>query len=51
MNIFKISIYFEREMESRGGAERDRDRLPSRLGIVSTKADVGLELTTCEIMT
>ena len=41
----------ERESTSRGGAERRRDRIPSRLRTISTEPDVGLELTNCEIMT
>ena len=43
----------ERETErvSGGGAERGRERIPSRLCTVSTELDVGLELITLEIMT
>ena len=40
-------FYFEREREGEGGAER----IPSRLRIVSTEPNVGLELTNREIMT
>ena len=49
MCIFFLSlfIYFERDLESRGGAERGEGRIPSRLCVVS----VGLELTNHEIMT
>ena len=42
-------IYLERE--SRGGAERGRERIPSRPCTVSTEPDAGLELTNCEIVT
>ena len=54
-------ISFERERErerqrererlstSRGGAERRRDRIPSRLHGISAEPDVGLELTNNEI--
>ena len=46
-------IYFEREREStsRGGAERGRQRFPSRLHAVSTEPNVELEFTNHEIMT
>ena len=47
-------IYFERERESRGGAEREGDtesKAGSRLWAVSTEPDVGLELRKHEIMT
>ena len=47
-------IYFgERQNVSRGWAEREGDREPeagSRLHAVSTEPDVGLQLTSCEIM-
>ena len=36
---------------SRGGAERDRQRIPSRIHTVNAEPDVGLELTNGEIMT
>ena len=36
---------------SRGGAEKDRDRIPSRIHTVNAEPDVGLELTNGEIMT
>ena len=44
----------ERQSLSRGGAEREGDtesEAGSRLRAVSTKPDVGLEPTNCEIMT
>ena len=41
----------ERERESRGGAERERERIPGRPCTVSTKPDAGLKLTNREIMT
>ena len=36
---------------SRGGAEREGERIPSRLYTVSAEHDVGVEPTHCEIMT
>ena len=36
---------------SRGRAEREGERIPSRLCAFSTQADTGLDLTTPEIMT
>ena len=46
-------IYFEREREreSRAGAEREEERLPSRLHAVSAEADTGLNSTNRETMT
>ena len=45
-------IYFERERESRGGAEREGERIPSRLHTVREEdPDAGLYLTNCEILT
>ena len=52
--IVLMLIYFERERESRGGAEREGDiksDAGSRLWAVSTEPNAGLELTNCEIMT
>ena len=57
-----LFIYFERERErersararerlSRGGAERGRGRIPSRLHAASPEPDVGLDLVNPEIMT
>ena len=48
-----VLIYFERERErtSRGGAERRRDKIPSRLHAISTEPDSGLRFTSREIMT
>ena len=47
-----IFIYFEREIESKGGgAEREGDRIPSRLCAVSSEPDAGLEPMNHEIMT
>ena len=34
-----------------GQKEREEERIPSRLGTVSAKPNVGLEPTNCEIMT
>ena len=33
------------------GAEKERERVPSRLHTVSAEPDVGLDPTNCEIMT
>ena len=41
----------ERERESMGGAERETERIPSRLCTVSAKPNMGLKLTNHEIMT
>ena len=41
----------ERKRMSWGGAEREGQRIPSRLCTVSAEADMGLDLTNCEIMT
>ena len=41
----------ERESVSRGGAEREGNRIWSRLQAVSTEPDAGLELTSSEIVT
>ena len=48
-----LLIYFERDRDntSRGGAERGRERILSRLRTVSTEPDEGLKPTNCEIMT
>ena len=40
-----------REIVSRGGAEREGDRIPSRLRTVNTEPDVGLDPTDGEVMT
>ena len=48
-------IYSERETAStqarEGQRERERERVPSRLHVVSTEPDIGLDLTNQEIMT
>ena len=41
----------ETERVSRGGAEREGERIPSRLHAVSVEPDAGLELTSQEIVT
>ena len=51
-----VFIYFEREIESAGGAgvaerEGERERIPSRLCTVSVEPHVGLKLMNLEIMT
>ena len=42
---------FERECMGRGGAERERQRIQSRLCADSRESDAGLELVNPEIMT
>ena len=53
--IFKVHLFFARERErastSGGGAERERETIPSRLYAVSTEPDVGLKPRNCEILT
>ena len=61
LDVFKIVIDFyffkclfilrERERASKGGAEREGDRIPSRLHAVSAEPNMGLKPTNCEIMT
>ena len=55
MQFLKMFIYlfWERESESRGGTERQRQRqrIPSRVWTVSAGPDVGLELTNGETVT
>ena len=43
--FLSLFIYFERESMSRGEAEREKERIPSRLHIVSTEPDAGLDPT------
>ena len=54
-DIYVFERKRETERVSRGGAERERERererIPNRLHLVSTEADVGLDLTNREIMT
>ena len=50
--FFFLSFFINfREKASRGSAERERERIPSRVSTVSTEPDLGLELTNCEITT
>ena len=53
--IFLSLFIFEGEIEnmkmSQGGAEREGQRIPSRLHAVSAEPDVELKLTNHEIMT
>ena len=50
--FFNGYLFILREVESKqGGAEREGDRIPSRLHAVSIEPDVGLELTSHEIVT
>ena len=57
LNIFYVYSFLrerERQSMSGGGAEREGDtesEAGSRLRAVGTEPDVGLELTSCEIMT
>ena len=50
---FFLSLFILRDRESRGVAERERERerIPGRLHAVRAEPDVGLELTNYEIMT
>ena len=52
--LFLSNVYLfilrERVRENGTGAERGRERIPSRLCTVSTEPDVGLELMNREIM-
>ena len=41
----------ERATVSRGGAERERERIPSRLHAVSAEPNVGFGPTKCKIVT
>ena len=41
----------ETESASKGRAEREGERIPSRLHAVSTEPNMGLDPTNCEIMT
>ena len=53
-NVYLFLREREREYTSWGGTEREGDtesKAGSRLWAVSTKPDVGLKLTNCEIMT
>ena len=47
VGLFCFIFHFERDSESRGGAERggERERIPSRLHTVSEEPNAGLELT------
>ena len=47
-NIFKF-LYFEKR--SRGGAEKEGERIPIKLHAVSTEPNAGLDLMNHEIMT
>ena len=51
-NFFCLYL-FERDRRgvSRGGAEREGERIRSKLHAASRDPDAGLELTDCEIMT
>ena len=45
------SIYFERQRVSKERAARERERIPSRLCTINDEPNVGLKLTSNEIMT
>ena len=51
--FLSLFIYFERESVRAGRTERgkEREKIPSRLPVVSTEPDAGLKLMKCEIMT
>ena len=44
-----LFIYFERVREQGRGRERGRERIPSRLRVVSTEPDAGHDPTNCEM--
>ena len=48
-----LFVFREKERESVGGSERERgrERIPSRLNVVRTESNSGLELTNGETMT
>ena len=54
-NVFFLSLFLfilrKTQRANGGGAEREGDRIPSRLHTVSAKLDKGLELMSREIMT
>ena len=50
-NFLKLFLRRESSQASRGEAERERDRIPSRLCAVSAEPNMELELTNHEIMT
>ena len=49
--FIKFYLFILRERLSRQGAQRGREKIPSRLCTVSREPDMGFELTNCEIMT
>ena len=51
-NFFNVHLFRERGRENeQGWAERERERIPSRLCMVSAEPNTGLELKNHEIMT
>ena len=49
--IIYLYLFILRESTSGGGAEKDRERIPSKLHFVSTEPDAGLKPTNREITT
>ena len=49
--LLEFILFWEWKSTSGGGAERGRERIPSRLCVLSAEPDAGLELTSHEIMT
>ena len=53
VHFFKVYLFIcrekDREHEQGRGRERGRERIPSRLHVVSTEPDAGLELTNWEV--
>ena len=49
--FLSLFIYFKKESTHGGGAEREGERIPSRLRTVGVQSNVGLELRNLEITT
>ena len=49
--FLKMFLYLIMESMCRGGAEREREKIQSRLHTVSAESDVGLKPKNLEIMT
>ena len=51
-SVFNVYLFILRERESTSrGREREKERILSRLCIVSREPDIGLDPMNCEIMT